>query len=140
MPLIACWPAKIKPGVSEALISQVDFAATIAALVAGKPDATTMPDSLNVLPALLGESKLGRDHIVEHAGRLAIRQGNWKFVPAGNTREKLGPWNDLKIPEPGYLFDLAADPAEATDLAEKHPAQVSELRALIARIRGATPR
>lgn len=66
---------------SEALISQVDLAATLASLVGTKPDPTTMPDSRNVLEALLGDSPAGRDHVIEHANRLAIRKGDWKFIP-----------------------------------------------------------
>ena len=51
-----------------------------------------MPDSFNVLPALLGESPTGRDYVLEHAGRVAIRQGKWKFIPGtGGKNAKRGP-------------------------------------------------
>src|SRR5262249_20571256 len=78
VPLIASWPAKIKPGVSDALICQVDFLATFAALTHADLPGEAGPDSLDVLPALQGDSAKGRDHLVEQAGALAIRQGRWK--------------------------------------------------------------
>lgn len=136
VPLLIRWPAKVKPGVSEALISQVDFPATLAVLAGVKPDTTTMPDSQNLLQTLLGETKTGRDHIIEDAGRLSIRQGNWKFVPPGPVSEQLGPWKRYPLPEPGALFDLSSDVGEARNLAAEHPEKVRELRALLEKIRG----
>ncbi len=67
MPFLARWPKRIKPGVSDALIGQWDLMASLAALTGQKLSAGAGPDSQNVLPALLGESKTGRDHLVEHA-------------------------------------------------------------------------
>jgi hypothetical protein len=52
------------------MIDLVDLSASLAALTGQKADPVTMPDSLNVLPALLGRSKTGRDHVVEYANRL----------------------------------------------------------------------
>jgi arylsulfatase A-like enzyme len=142
MPFFVRWPGRVKPGVSDALISQVDLPATLAALVGQKPDAATMPDSRNVLAALLGESQTGRDHVLQHANRLAVRQGNWKFIPPGQTSDGLGPWKQARISEPGALFDLGADPGETKDLAAEHPERVKAMAALLAEVRdgGRTPR
>jgi arylsulfatase A-like enzyme len=136
MPLLVRWPGQVKPGESDAIISQVDFAATLGALAGGKPDPHTMRDSLNLLPTLLGQSPTGRDEVVEFANRLAIRRGQWKFIPPGNINDLLGPWKQLKVPEPGWLFDLAADPGETNDVAAQHPEKVKELANLLERIRG----
>jgi len=136
MPWLVRWPAKVNPGVSDALVSQVDLPATLAALTGQKPETLGLADSVNVLPALLGQSNTGRDHIVEHAGRLALRQGNWKFIPPGQTRDQLGPWSNIKVPEPGFLFDLSSDPSEPRNLAAQKPEKVSELSALLEKIRG----
>ena len=115
--------------------SQVDLSATLAALTGAKPDPVTMADSMNVLPALLGDSKTGRAHLIEYANRLAIREGNWKFIPPGRVNDGLGPWTQVTVPEPGFLFDLAADPGETRDLAAAHPAEIKALRELLARTR-----
>lgn len=132
VPFIVRWPGRVKPGVSQALVSQVDFSATLGALVGQKPDARTMPDTQNVLPALLGDSPTGRDHIVEHAGRLGLRVGRWKYVSPGPVREKLGPWISTQVPQPGFLFDLETDPGETKDLAAQHPERVKEMAARLA--------
>jgi arylsulfatase A-like enzyme len=135
MPFLVRWPGRVKPGVSDAVISQVDLSATLAALTGAKPDPVTMPDSMNVLPALLGDSKTGRAHLIEYANQLAIREGNWKFIPPGRVNDGLGPWTQLTVPEPGFLFDLAADPGETRDLAAAHPDKLKALRELLARTR-----
>ena len=86
VPFIVRWPERVKPGVSDALISQVDFPATFAALTGQKFDAKTSTDSRNILPALLGDSREGRATLRQHSGGIAIRQGSWKFVPSAPAR------------------------------------------------------
>jgi arylsulfatase A-like enzyme len=140
MPLVVCWPGRVKPGVSDALVSQVDFCATLAALTGQKPDPRTMRDSVNVLPALLGQSPAGRDHIVEHiqeGNRVALREGNWKFIPPGNVNDKLGPWETVKLPPPGGLFDLASDPGETRNLAAENSERVQAMQEKLRQVRGA---
>ena len=138
VPFVVRWPARVKPAVSDALVSQVDFIASFAALVGSAPGPTAR-DSENVLPALLG-AKTGRDILVEQAGALSLRQGNWKYIAPGkgarvnqNTNTELG-----NEPEP-QLYDLAADPGERTNLAASRPEKVRELAALLERIRNAGP-
>ena len=135
VPFITYWPDKIKPGVSDALVSQVDLLASCAALTGQEFSLAESPDSQNVLPALLGQSTQGRELVIEHAGGLALRQGNWKFIPPGRTRDQLGPWENVNIPEPGFLFDLAHDPGETNNLALTQSAKREELRRNLAKIR-----
>ncbi|MEK7782089.1 MAG: arylsulfatase [Verrucomicrobiota bacterium] len=135
IPFIVKWPARVKPGVSDAMISQVDFCATFAALTNVKPDITTMPDSVNLLLALLGESPTGRNHVVLHANRLALREGNWKYISPGNVQDRLGPWQRVNLPEPGGLYDLAKDLGETRNLAAEHPEQVKIMRAKLEALR-----
>jgi arylsulfatase A-like enzyme len=137
MPFIVSWPGTIEPGVSDALVSQVDFPASLAALTGQSLPADAAPDSTNVLPALLGKSDTGRDHIVQHAGGIALRVGDWKYIPPGGTRDQLGPWRQVKFDQPGALFNLAEDPGETTNLADQHPDRLREMRLLHQRIREA---
>src|SRR6185295_9091721 len=74
VPFIVRWPGRVKPGVSDALLSQVDFPASFAVLVGQTFESKTSPDSQNVLAALLGDSPKGRTDLVEHSGGLAVRQ------------------------------------------------------------------
>jgi arylsulfatase A-like enzyme len=80
-----------------------------------------------VLPALLGESATGRDYVLEHAGQVAIREGQWKFIPgtdAGGAKKAAG----KRSPQGGLaLYDLAQDPAESENVASQHPELVERL-------------
>jgi arylsulfatase A-like enzyme len=62
---------------------------------------------------------------------LAIRQGDWKFVPNIPPTTQKGTEGDPN----GMLFNLANDHAEAKDLAAGHPDKVKELQALLAQLR-----
>lgn len=139
VPFLVRWPARVKPGVSDALVSQIDFLASFAALTGQSLAAADAPDSLDVLPALLGESKRGRDHVVEHGtGGLALRQGNWKFIPAAKGPERNANTNtELGNATEPQLYDLARDPGERTNLAASNPDRVRELGAALEKLRAA---
>ena len=138
MATVARWPARIKPSqVSDALLSQVDFPRTFAHLAGKDAPAAAFPDSTDISPALTGESPTGRDHIIEHSGRLAIRVGNWKLIPqskgpakSANTNVELG-----NLPK-DQLYDLAKDPGEKENLAAQHPDIVQKLAAQLTDVRG----
>jgi arylsulfatase A-like enzyme len=130
MPFLVRWPGRVKPGVSEALVSQVDLCASFAALTGQQLGPQDAPDSFNVLPALLGESPTGREYVLEHSGRVAIRQGKWKFIPGtGGKNAKRGPSGG------DALYDLAQDPSESTDVAAEHPEPVTELSRKLEQLR-----
>ncbi len=138
VPFIVRWPARVKPGVSDALVSQADFLATFAALAVQTLAAGDSPDSVNVLPALLGESAMGRDHLIVHGNGLALRVGNWKYIePAkgpkvnANTNTEVG--NDAE----SQLYDLSTDLGEKTNVAAAHPDKVRELQTQLDRLRDA---
>lgn len=124
VPFIVRWPGRVKPGVSDAMISQVDFCASLAELTGQKPDASTMRDSQNQLPALLGESTTGRDHVVQSGE--ALRQGKWKLIEQAKGRKNAA----------GQLFDLETDLGESNNLATKNPEMVKELTAKLREITG----
>jgi arylsulfatase A-like enzyme len=138
VPFLVRWPGRVKPGVSDALVCQVDFPASFAALTGQKLAENDAPDSFNVLPALLGESRQGRDHLVEQAGVLSLRQGPWKLIEAGkgpkvfaNTGIESGQASDVQ------LYNLANDLAESKNIAAGHPDRVKELREQLDKIRSA---
>jgi arylsulfatase A-like enzyme len=136
VPLIVRWPARIKAGISAALVSQIDLFASLAALV-GQPLSTgEAPDSVNVLPALLGESKNGRESLVEQASVLSLREGSWKYIEPGkgmkvnvNTNTEMG--ND---PD-GQLYDLNQDPGETKNLVTADGARAARMRERLRQIR-----
>jgi arylsulfatase A-like enzyme len=138
MPFIVRWPGRVKPGLSDAIVSQVDLAASLAALAGQTWPVGDGPDSQNLLPALLGETKTGRDHVVQHARALALRHGDWKYIEPGkgparavNTNIELG--NDPG----GLLFNLAEDPGERTNLVAAQPEKTKQLAAALEKIKQA---
>jgi arylsulfatase A-like enzyme len=79
VPFITYWEGVIKPGVSNAMICQLDFTASFAHLL-GLP--LPAGDGENQLNALLGKSKKGRrDLMIEATGRLAYKYDDYVYIP-----------------------------------------------------------
>jgi arylsulfatase A-like enzyme len=122
VPFIVRWPGRVSPGVSDALVSLMDFSASFAVLTGQKIPAGGAPDSINVLPALLGDTKLGREKLVEHDGArvLGFRDGVWKFIePTKRARVEYSP--------SGELYDLGHDLGETNNLREAQPEKAKAL-------------
>jgi arylsulfatase A-like enzyme len=135
VPFLVRWPGNVKPGTSGALVSQIDLMASLSTLTRRKLPAGAAPDSMDVLPALLGRSKNGRDHLVEQADALSLIVGDWKVIEAhrGPKRNQTG--NELGNDAAPQLFDLARDPGERNNVAAQHPEKVKELLARLDSIR-----
>jgi arylsulfatase A-like enzyme len=135
VPFVVRWPGKVKPGVSSALIGQVDMIASLTDFTGQKLPPEAAPDSFDVLPALLGKSRQGRDHLIEHAGTIALIAGGWKLIqprPGGPTVTG-GSVETGNQPEP-QLFNVAEDPAEQHNVAAQYPEKVSEMMARLEQI------
>jgi arylsulfatase A-like enzyme len=124
VPFIVRWPSRVKPGESEALVSQTDLLSSLAALTGQSLRTEAAPDSFNVLPALIGESKKGRETLIEQARVNAVRKGPWKLIPKSNAQQP--------APE---LYDLASDLGETKNVAAAHPELVTELQAILDKAR-----
>jgi len=138
VPFIVRWPGKVKPGQSEALLSQIDLTASLAAFTNQKLGAADAPDSFDVLDALLGKTQTGRDHLVEHARALSLIKGHWKYIepnkgPKVNRNVNIELGND---PNP-QLYNLKDDLGERNNLAAEHPQRVKEMASLLQTIRQA---
>jgi arylsulfatase A-like enzyme len=136
VPFAVRWPSRVKPGVSDALVSQVDLLASLAALVGQSVAVGEAPDSLNQLRALLGEDLKGRDHVVEHAGALALREGRWKYIePTKGPRMSVQTNTELANDPQPQLYDLETDLGETNNLAAQQPERVKAMAARLAAIR-----
>lgn len=148
VPLIARWPRQIKPRVSDQLFNLVDLMATLATITDQPAPGKTAPDSMDLSSVLLGKTGENvRDFNVLHgiSNALALRQGDWKYIPANASGEASGMGRganatdtrfvESRIPEP-LLFDLAADPAERTNVIKQHPEKAAELKNRLDAIKG----
>jgi arylsulfatase A-like enzyme len=147
VPFLARWPGKIKADTTcEETICHVDLMATLAAVLNVKLPEDAGVDSVNVLPALLGEKTKNpfREATVHHSaqGKFAIRKGEWVLIlaPTGDDNGKRGEPDWLKKDrgyatntEPGELYNLAKDPTQKKNEYATETAKVKELTALMER-------
>jgi arylsulfatase A-like enzyme len=132
VPFIVRWPGRVRPGVSAALVSLVDLSASFAALTGQRIPAGDAPDSVNVLPAILGQSAAGRDKLVEHDGAriFGFRDRLWKFIqPDARPR----PFYSAR----GELYDLATDLSETNNLNTIRPETAGRLSGELESVRAA---
>lgn len=129
------WGRGVKPGVSDALVNQIDLASSLSSLAGVTPAANECPDSLPQADALLGKDSIGRPWNIVHANGLALRVGNWKYHLPQKTRDDMVARSTFTIPEPGLLFDLTNDPGERTPV--KNPAKIAEMKAQLIGMREA---
>lgn len=137
LPFILSWPDAVKPGVSDALVCQVDLLASFRQLLHQKIPAGDAPDSENMLNAFLGKSPTGRRVLVKQGtASLTITKDNWKYIePNGGA-----PLNKLVNIETGnnkapQLYDLKKDPSEKSNVAAQYPGKVKELESLLKSIK-----
>lgn len=136
VPLIVRWPGHVEAGrTSDALVSQVDWLASLASLTGARIPAGAANDSRNYLPTLLGEDPVGREYVVQQAANhaLGVRTRQWKFIEPseGTPMVSWGP----KI-ETGYLlspqlFDMESDGLETVNVADQHPDLVEKFAAIL---------
>ncbi|MDX2170589.1 MAG: sulfatase-like hydrolase/transferase [Deltaproteobacteria bacterium] len=120
-PFFVKWPAGLPRGTTFTdPVGHVDIFAT-AAGAAGAPLPGDRPiDGVNLLPYLRGETS-GAPHQA-----LFWRSGDYQTVIAGGWKLQVA-----KRPARTWLFNLAADPAEHTDLSAAQPDKLRELTALL---------
>ena len=165
VPFIARWPGKIRAGTtSKQLLCNVDMLATFAALTGQVLDEKQQADSVNVLPALVGDPEAAvREQLIIAASRgthLTLRKGKWMFIDAqgpggfgGTTPGGHGfagpaaatftghPNSDVvegKIKPgapPAQLYDLEADVNQTQNLYNAYPEVVQEMRTLLQGLR-----
>ncbi|GAB4039635.1 sulfatase family protein [Spirosoma gilvum] len=138
VPFILRWPGHVKPGVSDALVSQVDLLASFAALTGQTLSKTDAGDSFNSLDALLGKSKKNREYVIEHAlnGTLSIIRDDWKYIEPHDGQAHMP---EVNI-ETGYtpkpqLYNLKSNLGETVNQAGQQPALVSQLADLLKAVR-----
>ena len=134
VPFLVRWPGSVKPGVSDAMVSQVDLLASLAAFTGQRLPADAAPDSFDLMPALLGKSKQGRPHVVEYASALSLIVGDWKVIQAHDGPKRNQTGNEIgNNPQP-QLFNLKDDVGEKNNVAAQYPDRVREMLAALENI------
>lgn len=135
VPLVTYWKGKIKPGVSEAIISQVDLLASLSKLVESDVQSQDSKELLNVL---LGESSEGREELIlEASTRTALRKGDWAMIPPYDG-PAISKFVNIELGNSdGYqLYNLKDDLGQQRNLANVNPEKLEEMIATFEKIRG----
>ena len=131
VPLIARWPGRVPAGTTcDVPVSTVDVAPTILSLAEVEPPAGVEFDGEDLTPLLTGNRGAAGTasenralfwhypHYHHGAPASSVRRGDWKLI------------HDYTA-DGVELYDLAADPGEADDLAAVRPDVADELRTLL---------
>lgn len=126
VPFIVYWQGTIKPGISDALVSQLDLAASFASLIGDK---TKFEDSENYIDTFLGKTKEGRNEVIlEATGRLALRSGDYTFIPAYSGEPIITSVNiETGVAPSPALYNIKNDPSQKVDIADQEPKKLNEL-------------
>ena len=122
VPMFVKWPERIAPGtIVDTPVAHIDLLPTLAAAGGAELPTDRVIDGQNILPEATGEGVIERpnDAIFWSSGSYkVVRAGDWKL----QVDERQGV---------NWLFDLASDPTEQTNLSSDRPEKVAELQALI---------
>ncbi|MFD0799508.1 arylsulfatase [Maribacter chungangensis] len=126
VPFITYWKGTIQPGVSNALVSQLDLLSSIAALTGSTERGR---DSEDLLDTFLGKTKIGRKEvIIEATSRTAFRQGDWAMIPPYNGRRVNTQVNiELGNDTIYQLYNLKDDLEQQNNLAESRPEVLAKM-------------
>jgi arylsulfatase A-like enzyme len=115
---LANWPGHIKPGEVKEMIHVVDMFPTLTALAAVNVNKGKPLDGFNVWPAISEGKPSPRHEVVYNIEpfRGGVRQDDWKLI-----------WR-TPLPSALELYNIAQDPSEKTNLADKNPQKVAELQ------------
>ena len=159
IPFIAKWPGKIAPdSQSDQLICTVDMLATFMTLTDQPTDALKDKDSVDVMPAFLGDPPAPlRDDLILAAHKethLSLRRGNWMYIPAkgsggfGGSKPNQHAWGGpAAVDQVGgknsdfengkykkdaplaQLYDLKADVNQTQNVIREHTQLAEEMKA-----------
>lgn len=139
VPMIAWWPGTVEAGaVSDDVTVAWDVLPTLAELARlqeqasgeGQSFAPVPPgDGLSFVPVLLGEGQMPTERMLywEIRDRQAVRYGDWKWV------------HHPMVEGSDFLYNIAENPGEYTNLAEKHPEIMARLQGMGGQARGDQP-
>jgi arylsulfatase A len=126
IPCIVRWTGHIPAGkTSDVVAGFQDFVPTFMDVAGGKTPEKT--DGISLMPTLIGKGEQKTHPFLywefpAYGGQQAVRMDRWKAVREDMTK------GNRKI----ELFDLVADPAEATDVAARNPEVMARIERILA--------
>ena len=165
IPFIVKWPGKIKAGsTSTQTMSGVDLFATFAAITGQAVDKKQAVDSVNMLPALVGDPEEPiREHLIlapNKGTHLSVRQGKWMYIPkqgsggfggktpsshtfagppaatfVGSVNSDIENGKIKKGAPPAQLYDLESDRAQTKNVYGENPEIVKQMQTLLSTYR-----
>lgn len=141
VPLIICWPKKIKPAVLNNPVHVVDFFPTLLDYAGGNFTQNLTLDGISFRPMLEGDTSTNRKQLFWYlplydpqwgASPCAVmREGDYKLIWFfGDYIEKENNFN--YIPEGRLeLFNLASDLSETNDLSKLMPEKTAQMKTVL---------
>jgi len=135
VPFMVRWKGTIKPGISDALVCQMDFTASFAAMT--KQENKTI-DSENVLDALLGRSDVGRENLILGQNNItAFREGDWILIPPHKGPKMTNKFVNIETGRDSIyqLYNIKDDEGQQDNLALELPDKVKEMEQVLNKIK-----
>ena len=140
VPCIVRWPKTISAGgESDVLMSQIDWMASLGALIGAKLPEGSAPDSSDRLGNLLGTDSSDRPWVIEQSSNhvLSVRTKEWKFIEP-NDGPKMITWGpkietgNSSIPQ---LYRMTDKLDEQENVALQYPKVVFDFETLLRKVR-----
>jgi arylsulfatase A len=144
VPAIIRWPGKVPAGkVSDGMLSQIDWFATIAGIVGSEIPIGEAEDSIDQRALFFGTGPSARKELVHNTNPngFALRSGNWVLIDAESGGvSKVPEWFDAdngytKSDRAGELYDLKNDLDQHRNLHSEKPAKVMEMQERLSALR-----
>ena len=124
VPMFVSWPQRVAPGQTiEHPVAHIDLMPTLASTAGAPLPAGVEIDGVDLVPYATGATIDAPPHDAifwQSAYYHVVRRGDWKLQVT-------------QRPQKTWLFNLADDPTEKTNLADQRPDIVAELKELLAK-------
>ena len=133
VPCVVRWPGRIAAGSTcDQIAATLDLLPTFANLAGGRAPTDRVLDGKNIWPLLAGKKGAKSPHEAFYYYQMdqlqAVRSGKWKLFVEMSSKKRN--WGKPEGASPLQLYDLEADIAESSNVADDHPEVVQRLLAL----------
>ncbi len=146
VPLVARWPGRIAPRVSQHVTYFPDFLPTLAELAGIRERVPRDVDGISIVPELIGAAAAARTQPAHQYLYWEDADVDWnavRYLPEKTLRQavRAGDWKGIRL-RPGApleLYDLKDDPGETRNVAASHADVVQRLEGYLAEAHASAP-